>query len=197
MVASYVYEGFGKIVGQNGSGSGPYRFCGLWGYRDDGDAGLMHVGARYYEVETGRWVQKDLMLYKIINYSNLYTYCLNNPVNDFDVNGLISWRKVIFYLLCLITGEKPPERPLPPPAQMDPIVGEPPPGWKLEPPTTVGGRPVVFRPPNVERGYGSGGGLGAIGTIVVGAGVLADGLRAVIRYRKRIEKYLDPEGDWN
>jgi len=68
-----------------------------------------------------------------------------------------------------------------------------PPGWKLEPPTTVGGRPVVFRPPNVERGYGSGGGLGAIGTIVVGAGVLADGLRAVIRYRKRIEKYLDPE----
>jgi len=59
LVASYVYEGFGKVVGQEGSEVVPYRFCGLWGYRDDGDAGLLHVGARYYEVETGRWVQKD------------------------------------------------------------------------------------------------------------------------------------------
>ena len=47
------------------------------------------------------------------------------------------------------------------------------------------------------RGYGSGGGLGAIGTIVIGAGALADGLRVVIGYRKRIEQYLDPEGDWH
>ena len=59
IVVSYVYEGFGKVVGQNGGGSGPYQFCGLWGYRNDQDAGLMHVGARYYEVETGRFVQKD------------------------------------------------------------------------------------------------------------------------------------------
>jgi uncharacterized protein RhaS with RHS repeats len=54
LVASYVYEGFGKIVGQEGSEFVPYRFCGLWGYRNDGDAGLLHAGARYYEVETGR-----------------------------------------------------------------------------------------------------------------------------------------------
>jgi YD repeat-containing protein len=50
LVASYVYEGFGKIVGQGGSEVVPYRFCGLWGYRNDGDAGLLHVGARYYIV---------------------------------------------------------------------------------------------------------------------------------------------------
>jgi hypothetical protein len=43
LVASYVYEGFGKIVGQEGSEVVPYWFCGLWGYRNDGDAGLLHV----------------------------------------------------------------------------------------------------------------------------------------------------------
>ena len=59
LVASYVYEGFGKVVGQSGGGGGAYQFCGLWGYRNDQDAGLLHVGARYYEIETGRWVQKD------------------------------------------------------------------------------------------------------------------------------------------
>jgi RHS repeat-associated protein len=82
LVASYVYEGFGKIVGQGGSEVVPYRFCGLWGYRNDGDAGLLHVGARYYEVETGRWVQKDPL------YWSGYEYCLGDPINLTDPNGL-------------------------------------------------------------------------------------------------------------
>jgi len=82
LVASYVYEGFGKIVGQSGGGGGPYQFCGLWGYRNDQDAGLLHVGARYYEVETGRWVQKEP------NGWQGYLYCHNDPINKFDFNGL-------------------------------------------------------------------------------------------------------------
>ncbi|MDT7972950.1 MAG: RHS repeat-associated core domain-containing protein, partial [Armatimonadota bacterium] len=85
LVASYVYEGFGKIVGQDGNEVVPYRFCGLWGYRNDGDAGLLHVGARYYEVETGRWVQKDPMLVGI----NLYVYCANTPALFVDPSGNI------------------------------------------------------------------------------------------------------------
>jgi RHS repeat-associated protein len=89
LVASYVYEGFGKVVGQSGGGGGPYQFCGLWGYRNDEDAGLMHVGARYYEVETGRWVQKDrwlgnLFYPKSLNY---YVYCKNLPTIMIDLNG--------------------------------------------------------------------------------------------------------------
>jgi RHS repeat-associated protein len=83
LVASYVYEGFGKIVGQSGGGGGPYQFCGLWGYRNDQDAGLLHVGARYYEVETGRFIQKDYWL-----DLNRYSYVKNNPIELIDPDGL-------------------------------------------------------------------------------------------------------------
>ncbi len=83
MVASYVYEGFGKVIRQTG-GSVPYCFCGLWGYRDDGDAGLLHVGARYYEVEIGRWVQKDPLMMAL----NSYTYVEGDPINITDSTGL-------------------------------------------------------------------------------------------------------------
>ena len=90
IVASYVYEGFGKIVGQNGGGGGPYQFCGLWGYRNDNDAGLLHVGARYYEVETGRWVQKDSsVVWDIKNPQalNQFSYCENSPIGFIDPCG--------------------------------------------------------------------------------------------------------------
>ena len=89
LVARYVYEGFGKVVGQEGSETVPYRFCGLWGYRDDQDAGLLHVGARYYEVETGRWVQKDPVTedMKSPQTLNQFSYCENNPTNFIDPYG--------------------------------------------------------------------------------------------------------------
>ena len=97
ILVSYVYEGFGKIVGQNGGGGGPYQFCGLWGYRNDWDAGLMHVGARYYEVETGRWVQKDPLI-NIMNSPrilNSYAYVINNPISNIDPNGYVTVTVII------------------------------------------------------------------------------------------------------
>jgi hypothetical protein len=106
LVASYVYEGFGKIVGQDGSEIVPYRFCGLWGYRDDGDVGLLHVGARYYEVETGRWVQKDPILGNIFLPQTLHSfvYCINQPINLIDPEGKIPKILIVAALLALIGG---------------------------------------------------------------------------------------------
>jgi RHS repeat-associated protein len=88
-VASYVYEGFGKIVGQNGGGGGPYQFCGLWGYRNDNDAGLLHVGARYYEVEISRFISFDAWLGAIFNPQTLnrFSYVCNNPISFIDSSG--------------------------------------------------------------------------------------------------------------
>ena len=90
IVVSYVYEGFGKVVGQSGGGGGPYQFCGLWGYRNDQDAGLLHVGARYYDPLVGRFISADNYLGEIMNPQSLnrYAYCENDPVNYVDLAGL-------------------------------------------------------------------------------------------------------------
>ena len=106
LVASYVYEGFGKIVGQSDGGGGPYQFCGLWGYRNDNDAGLLHVGARYYEVEAGRWVQKDKWLGSIVTSQSLnrYAYCMMNPAVLVDPAGTWWLLLVLTVALVLLEG---------------------------------------------------------------------------------------------
>ena len=134
ILVSYVYEGFGKIVGQNGWGGGPYQFCGLWGYRNDWDGGLMHVGARYYEFETGRWVQKDPHIRDTFHPQTLnrYVYVVNSSVNMIDPKGLQTITDILALLAVILT-----RRPLhehhehgknvtsPPP-----VVGPPPRDWQ-------------------------------------------------------------------
>jgi len=76
-------------VAQWGSSANPYRFAGAWGYRDDGDAGLLHVGARYYDPAVGRWTSADKWLgdlYRPLSL-NRYLYCEDDPVNAVDPSG--------------------------------------------------------------------------------------------------------------
>jgi len=186
IVVSYVYEGFGKVVGQDGGQGGPYQFCGLWGYRNDQDAGLLHVGARYYEVETGRWVQKDRWLGSHLHPQTLnpFIYCTNNPVNCVDPSGKYT---ALLYAITWLVRLIIPRIDLPPESgslsdmglqwAQDIILDEayrgtkPPIGWWRE----TGG---TFE------------------TVVGGLDVLADGLRVCIGYRKRLEVYLNEDGDW-
>jgi len=58
------FEAFGQTAGTTGSSSSPYMYAGAWGYRTDGDAGLMHVGARYYDAQVGRFITRDTLLSK-------------------------------------------------------------------------------------------------------------------------------------
>jgi RHS repeat-associated protein len=82
-------EAFGNAVAQWGSTGNPYRFAGAWGYRDDGDAGLLHVGARYYDPQVGRFVSRDAVLSE-----HPYLYCEHEPVNSVDPSGNIpQWVK--------------------------------------------------------------------------------------------------------
>ena len=100
IVASYVYDGFGKLVGQEGSEVVPYRFCGLWGYRNDWDARLLHVGMRYYEAEVGRFIQKDPQNSTL----NLYVYSVNNPSNAVDIDGRVPLLLVVGVVIGIIGG---------------------------------------------------------------------------------------------
>jgi RHS repeat-associated protein len=156
IVVSYVYEGFGKVVGQNGGGGGPYQFCGLWGYRNDGDAGLLHVGARYYEVETGRWVQKDNVFGILFSPQtlNLYSYAINNPINGIDPKGMQTIINILQLLFAIIFRKpvepidpnKDPKRYLP---ERERVVGPPPRGWQPKQPkfpTPKSGGFVAIKP---------------------------------------------------
>jgi RHS repeat-associated protein len=77
-----ILEGFGLTVATTGSSTNPYKFAATSGYRDDGDAGLSHVGARYYDAQVGRFITRDTELDQ-----HPYLYCDHDPVNAVDPSG--------------------------------------------------------------------------------------------------------------
>ncbi len=82
------FTGFGEQV----SGD-PRRFgyAGAWGYQTDttGDMPLLHVGARYYDPSTGRFLQRDPT--GIAGGLSVYAYARNEPVLGTDPSGLDRW----------------------------------------------------------------------------------------------------------
>jgi len=93
VLATWNYEAFGSVIGATGSSANPYKFDGAWRYRDDGDFGLLHVGARYYEAAVGRWISRDALFGQVDNTQtiNHYTYVSNDPVNYVDPAG--QWKR--------------------------------------------------------------------------------------------------------
>lgn len=52
------------------------------GYRCEGDAGLVDVGARYHDPQAGRFTISDNVLSQ-----HPYLHCGHNPVGQFDPSG--------------------------------------------------------------------------------------------------------------
>ncbi len=82
VIGTINFEAFGQTAGSTGSSSSPYMYAGAWGYRTDGDAGLMHVGARYYDAQVGRFITRDTVLSE-----HPYLYCEHDAVNKVDPSG--------------------------------------------------------------------------------------------------------------
>ncbi len=59
------------------------------GYRDDGDAGLLYIGARWYDPTVGRWTSADKWLGDIYQPLSLnrYLYGEHEPVMRVDPSG--------------------------------------------------------------------------------------------------------------
>lgn len=79
------YDEFGNVIRDTNPGFQPFGFAG--GIYDR-DSGLTRFGARDYDASTGRWTAKDPILFKGGD-TNLYGYCLNDPVNWVDHEGLL------------------------------------------------------------------------------------------------------------
>ncbi|WP_169009373.1 polymorphic toxin-type HINT domain-containing protein [Faecalispora jeddahensis] len=98
-VVEYSYDAWGKLLTTTGSKAdtigklNPFLYRG---YYYDADTRLYYLNSRYYDVQTGRFLNADdtdILLEDQENLTehNLFAYCLNNPVNMADDDGGIAW----------------------------------------------------------------------------------------------------------
>ena len=90
-VAEYKYDAWGNctiILNTSGYGSrNPFRYRG---YYWDSDLGMYYLITRYYDPQTGRFINADTIEYlkpDKINGLNLYAYCGNNSIMNVDPTG--------------------------------------------------------------------------------------------------------------
>ncbi len=81
------YDSFGNILSEQSTLPFEVPF-GFAGGLHDRDTGLVRFGYRDYDPETGRWTAKDPILFAGGD-TDLYGYCLNDPVNFVDMDGLL------------------------------------------------------------------------------------------------------------
>ena len=90
LIGEYVYDAWGNLLEEPTNGvllANPFRYRG---YYYDTSIGLYYLNSRYYDPETGRFLNEDLVSYlepETIGGINLYAYCLNDPVNNIDPSG--------------------------------------------------------------------------------------------------------------
>ena len=78
------YSEFGEVISDTNPGFQPFGFAGgLY----DNDTKLVRFGARDYDSFTGRWTCKDPIDFEGGD-TNLFAYCMNDPVNFLDPDGM-------------------------------------------------------------------------------------------------------------
>ena len=84
--ASYVYDSWGKVISATGTLAevNPIRYRG---YYYDTETGLYYLQSRYYDPETGRFINADVQINNGILGTNLYAYCDNQYINKCDQQG--------------------------------------------------------------------------------------------------------------
>jgi RHS repeat-associated protein len=84
------YDEFGRVLSDTSPGFQPFGYAGCL---YDNDTKLCHFGAREYDAEVGRWLQKDPILFYGQD-TNLYGYTWQDPVNFVDPTGHASIRDI-------------------------------------------------------------------------------------------------------
>ena len=87
---TYTYNAWGKLMSMRGNMelavNNPFRYRG---YYYDVESGLYYLNSRYYDPQTGRFVNADSYVStgQGITGTNMFAYCVNNPVNMIDTDG--------------------------------------------------------------------------------------------------------------
>ena len=97
-VVAYTYDEWGNVLSITGSestGIGELNPIRYRGYYYDSESGFYYLLSRYYDPETGRFINADDYGYlgasgTLLGY-NLFAYCENNAVIRVDTNGEV-WR---------------------------------------------------------------------------------------------------------
>ena len=100
----YTYDSWGKLISvTDGEGNslganklGNLNSIRYRGYVYDSETGLYYLQSRYYDPETGRFLNADAVDFigysdSVISY-NMFAYCENEPVGCSDPSGLLSIR---------------------------------------------------------------------------------------------------------
>jgi RHS repeat-associated core domain len=91
-IVEYSYDAWGKLLSTTGSMAdtvgqkNPFLYRG---YYYDSETGLYYLNSRYYDPQTGRFINADSQLNTgsdLTSY-NLFTYCGNNPITGADPTG--------------------------------------------------------------------------------------------------------------
>jgi RHS repeat-associated protein len=77
---------FGPIAKESGSLRADNKFRFSTKYQDD-ETGLVYYGYRYYSPQLGRWINRDPI--EESGGNNLYGFVRNDPVNGWDIQGLV------------------------------------------------------------------------------------------------------------
>jgi len=85
------YDAFGNIIADSNPDFNTW--LGFAGGLHDRDINLVRFGHRDYDPKTGRWAAKDPIFFNGGD-TDLYGYCLNDPVNGFDPDGLEGWNLI-------------------------------------------------------------------------------------------------------
>ena len=89
-VVTYTYNAWGKIISMTGNMelavNNPFRYRG---YYYDEESGLYYLNSRYYDPQTGRFINADSYVStgQGITGTNMFAYCANDPVNLIDEDG--------------------------------------------------------------------------------------------------------------
>ena len=106
-LVSYTYDAWGKVLSITGSKADTLGVLNPLRYRSyiyDQDTGLYYLQSRYYNPETGRFLNADEFVAtgQGLLGNNMFTYCLNNPVMYRDQTGTLVTETVVFSLIITI-----------------------------------------------------------------------------------------------